>query len=259
MQLYFKKYGHGQPLLILHGLLGSSGNWHSLSRNSFGRFWTTYTLDLRNHGHSPHAPEMTYAAMARDVLEFAQDLHAGNVHVLGHSMGGKVAMELAIRYPHIVDRLVVVDVAPRAFDDRDASVIRAVKSVDLALHRDRKSIDRALADHFESPPVRQFLMKNLKHTRGRYEWRPNLDVLERAYSEIAGPLTAKGVFEGDTLFIRGGRSDYIRENDIADIERFFPAARVVTINEAGHWIHADAPDEFSHAVTHFLSNLVDAK
>ncbi len=259
MKLYYRKYGRGKPFLILHGLLGASGNWHSLSRTTFGRTWATYTLDLRNHGRSPHAREMTYAAMARDVLEFTQDLHAGDVHVMGHSMGGKVAMQLAISYPQLVDRLIVVDVAPRAFDDARPRVIQALKSVDLAKHTDRRSIDRALAPHFESRSVRQFLMKNLVRKDGRFAWRPNLDALERAYPGIAGPVTAKGIFEGDALFLRGELSDYIRESDERDIVRRFPAARIETVPGAGHWVHADAPEAFARRVSEFLASPVAAE
>ena len=259
MRLHYRKYGHGQPFLILHGLLGSSGNWHSLSRNVFGRNWATYTLDLRNHGGSPHASEMTYAAMARDVLEFAQDLHEGNVHVMGHSMGGKVAMELAISYPHIVDRLIVVDVAPRAFDDLRPKIVKTLRSLDLSLHSDRDSIDEALSKDVESAAVRQMLMKNLRHVDGRYVWLPNLPALEQSYENIAGPITAKGIFEGDTLFIRGEQSDYIRQTDLTGIQGRFPASEIVTINGAGHWVHADSPDEFARTVSEFLVSAVPSR
>jgi pimeloyl-ACP methyl ester carboxylesterase len=195
--------------------------------------------------------------MARDVLEFAQDLHTGNVHVLGHSMGGKVAMQLAISYPHMVDRLVVVDVAPRAFDDSRPAVIGALKEIDLSQHSDRETIDRALMSRFESTAVRQFLMKNLRLVDGQYVWLPNLDALEEAYEQISGPVTAKGIFEGDTLFIRGGKSDYIRESDLTEIYARFPAARIVTIDEAGHWVHADTPEEFASTVAEFLADTVE--
>jgi pimeloyl-ACP methyl ester carboxylesterase len=202
---------------------------------------------------------MSYAAMARDVLEFAQDLHAGNVHILGHSMGGKVAMELAISYPQIVDRLVVVDVAPRAFHDSHPAVIEALKSLDLSRHRDRDSIEHELSKDFESAAVRQFLMKNLRMLDGRFVWRPNLDALEQSYGQIAGPVTAKGIFDGETLFIRGGRSDYVRDSDVVEIGRRFPAARIATIDTAGHWVHADAPDEFTRTVSEFLLSPVKTR
>lgn len=258
VKLHYRVYGQGHPLLILHGLLGAGGNWHSLSRNVFAESLATYTLDLRNHGHSPHTEEMSYAAMARDVFEFAQDLHAGSVHVLGHSMGGKVAMQLALSYPQIVDRLIVVDVAPRAFDDDRPHVIEALKSIDLERHEDRKSIERALVDDFGSAPVRQFLLKNVRRSHGRYRWLPNLDALERTYPQIAGPITAKGIFEGDALFVRGEESDYIRTLDVDQIRLRFPAAQFVTVAGAGHWVHVDAPDEFARIVMDFLDKSVPA-
>jgi pimeloyl-ACP methyl ester carboxylesterase len=202
---------------------------------------------------------MTYAAMARDVLEFAQDLHEGNVHVMGHSMGGKVAMELAISYPHIVDRLIVVDVAPRAFEDPRPAVVKALRSLDLSLHSDRDSIEEELAKDFESASVRQLLMKNLRRVDGRYVWLPNLAALERSYENIAGPITAKGIFEGDALFIRGGQSDYIRDSDLSDILNRFPSSEIVTIEAAGHWVHADAPDAFARTVSEFLAAAVPVR
>jgi esterase len=202
---------------------------------------------------------MTYAAMARDVLEFAQDLHEGNVHLLGHSMGGKVAMELSISYPHLVDRMVVVDVAPRAFEDPRPSVVEALRLIDLSRHSHRDTIDNELKQSFASASVRQFLMKNLRMVDGRFAWRPNLDALQQAYAHIAGPITARGIFEGDTLFIRGGRSDYIRESDLDEIHARFPAAEVVTIDGAGHWVHADAPDEFARRVVEFLGSTVSTR
>ena len=197
--------------------------------------------------------------MARDVLEFAQDLHAGTVHVLGHSMGGKVAMQLAISYPQIVDRLIVVDVAPRAFDEVRPAVIEALQAIDLSGHSERETIDSELSAEFESEAVRQFLMKNLRLVDGQYAWLPNLDALERAYGQIAGPVTAKGIFEGETLFVRGGQSDYIRDSDLDEIYSRFPAAEVVTIDQAGHWVHADAPDEFAATVSEFLADTVEAR
>lgn len=191
--------------------------------------------------------------MAGDVLEFARNLRAGDVHVLGHSMGGKVAMQLAISYPQLVDRLVVIDVAPRAFDDDRPAVIRALRSVDLDQHASRTSIDRTLSDQIGPEDIRQFLLKNLGRVDGRFVWQPNLDALERGYRAIAGPVTAKGIFAGDTLFVRGGRSDYIRSADVDDIQRRFPSAHIATIPAAGHWVHVDAPDELGRLVTRFLA------
>lgn len=254
MKLFAKEYGDGFPLIILHGLLGSSGNWHTLSRNVFGTRYRVFTLDLRNHGQSPHSDEMTYELMAGDVREFMEDQGLSNAHVLGHSMGGKVAMELATAHPETVNKLIVVDIAPKAYPDHHTYILNALSGVDLANTESRQDVEAHLAKSIDSYPVRQFLLKNLGYDKEKgYFWKPNLHSISETYGHIAGERS-RGSFEGDTLFVRGGDSDYIVDSDMPLIRESFPSAQLETIEGAGHWVHAEAPSDFSVCVMDFLKD-----
>lgn len=252
VKLSFKQYGSGRPLIILHGLLGAGGNWHTLSRQVFSKQWSVLAVDLRNHGQSPHDPQMDYHTMAGDVHQLIRSEGMASAHVLGHSMGGKVAMQLALEHLGVVDRLIVVDVAPRAYDDRHSHIVEALKALDLSAHADRRSIDAELAKSIESNAIRQFLLKNLRHTPEGYVWIMNLEAIEASYDAIAGPITAEGSFGGPVLVVSGGASDYVTAYDKPEIRRLFPAARFVTVPNVGHWVHAEAPAEFARVVTEFL-------
>ncbi len=255
MKLFYKKYGEGKPLVILHGLLGASGNWHTLARNRFSAVATVITVDLRNHGQSPHDARMDYAAMSEDVRELLDDLGLPSANLLGHSMGGKVAMQLALSEPDRVDRLVVVDVAPKAYESRHDHIIAALRSLDLDAHESRSEIDDALSWDISSLAVRQFLLKNLRYSPDEgYSWLMNLRAIYQSYDDIAGPVTASGSFSGPALFVRGGESDYVLASDEDEIRRLFPDARFVTVEGAGHWVHAEAPAEFAEIVTEFLTD-----
>ncbi|MBT8401686.1 MAG: alpha/beta fold hydrolase, partial [Rhodothermia bacterium] len=220
----------------------------------FSNVASVIAADLRNHGQSPHGERMDYEAMSRDVLEMLDDLDLASVNLLGHSMGGKVAMQLALTEPDRVERLVVVDVAPKAYENRHENIIEALKSLDLAAYDSRSEIDEALKRDIPSLPVRQFLLKNLRYSaEDGYSWLVNLAAIDQSYDEIAGPVTATGEFSGPTLFVRGGQSDYLLQSDEDDIRRLFPEARFVTVEGAGHWVHAEAPNEFADIVIEFLA------
>lgn len=255
MDLFFRDYGSGPPLLILHGLLGASGNWHTLSGKLFSQAFHVFTLDLRNHGRSPHSDVFDYPTMASDVEAFMDKHGLETAHVVGHSMGGKAAMYLATTAPDRLGRLVVVDIAPKAYPARHEHILTALQAVHPPDYDDRSAIDAALAEHIDARPIRQFLLKNLtldSETK-TYRWQMNLDALVRNYDRVNEPLPAPAVFDGPTLFVRGERSDYIRDEDRSRITQHFPQARLVTIPGAGHWVHADAPDAFGEAVMDFLS------
>lgn len=252
MELFHRAYGEGPPLIVLHGLFGAGGNWHTLSSKHFGEIYSTYALDLRNHGSSPHSDEFDYPSMAADVVEFAGAHGLDRVHLLGHSLGGKVAMHVAIKWPDLVDHLVVADMSPLRARSGHDDIIEALQSVDFARVESRADADALLAKRIPSEPVRQFLLKNLKRgDSGRYAWKMNLPAIVRNYSKI-GEALPDGVFEGPTLFLRGTRSRYIEPEDEAAISRIFPNATIEDI-DAGHWIHAERPQEFADAVIHFLS------
>lgn len=256
VELNFSEYGEptAPPLLILHGFLGASGNWHTLSRNVFSRTHHVFALDLRNHGDSPHASEFDLPSMARDVRHFIEERDLAPVDLIGHSMGGKVGMELAIQHPDLIRRLVVVDIAPGAGDGGHESILGALQSVDLSGPTSRDEVDRQLSARISSKPIRQFLLKNLRSAGDNmYEWKNNLPVLAAGYPRINEPVM-DGVFEGPTLVISGERSPYIRESDRQEFSNRFPNVRMEVVTGAGHWVHAENPDEFSAKVLDFLDS-----
>lgn len=253
MELFYNQYGDdGSPLIILHGLLGAHGNWHTLSRTTFSDVARVYAVDQRNHGRSPHADRMDYDVMAADVREFIDREGLEGATLLGHSMGGKTAMQTALSYPDVVDRLIVVDMAPKKYPARHDHLLKALDRIDPTTYGDRDAIDAALAEDVPSRPIRQFLLKNLDYDGERYAWRMNLDAIRAHYDNLNAALPTDATFEGPSLFIRGGESDYVDEEDLPDIRTRFPAARLVTIDGAGHWIHADSPEPFAEAVLQFL-------
>jgi len=254
MDLFYKQYGEdGPPLLVLHGLLGANGNWHTLSRTAFQTVATVYAIDQRNHGRSPHTDRLDYPSMAADVKEFIEQHELGRAHLLGHSMGGKTAMQAALTYPSVVDRLIVVDMAPRAYTPRHTDLLDALARIDPSMYDDRDAIDDALAEDVPSWEIRQFLLKNLDYDGEEYTWKMNLDAIRRHYDDINAAVPDDRTFEGPTLFVRGGDSDYVSDTDGPDIRARFPNAELVTIEGAGHWVHADAPDALADTVTEFLT------
>lgn len=254
MELFYKQYGAGPPLLILHGLLGASGNWHTLASKVLAEHFSVYALDQRNHGRSPHTDDFDYPLMAEDLLGFIRQHDLGAPHLLGHSMGGKTAMQFALHYPEHTGKLIVVDMAPRAYPPHHSDLIAALQAVDLSVHDSRGEIDAFLAEAIPSRGVRQFLLKNLDYdsAAGQYSWRMNLDAIARNYAAINVGIEAPEPFRGEALFVRGGNSPYVQDDDIPQIEALFPNARLVTIEKAGHWVHAEQPQALAQVVLDFL-------
>ncbi len=254
LRLAYKEYGEGDPLIILHGLLGAGSNWHTLARSVFCRYYSVYTLDQRNHGRSPHADRIDYPSMAADLLRFLNDHDVEKSHLIGHSMGGKTAMEFALEYPERVAKLVIVDIAPKRYPPHYADVLDALLAVDLSVMTSRADIDHALADRIPDPAVRRFLLKNLSFDSqaGRYEWELNLEAIQKHYERLNEPIANGRKFEGPTLVVRGADSDYVEDRDEEAIKELFPVAECVTIENAGHWVHADQPETFADRVRSFL-------
>ncbi|MFB6231621.1 MAG: alpha/beta fold hydrolase [Salinibacter sp.] len=255
MDLYYNQYGEsGPPLIVLHGLLGGHGNWHTLSRTAFQTVARVYAVDQRNHGRSPHVERIDYPSMAGDLRSFIDRHQLAPASLLGHSMGGKTAMQTALSHPGRVDRLIVVDMAPKAYPPHHTQLLEAVARIDPTDYERRDEIDAALAEDVPSWPIRQFLLKNLNYDGEQYTWRMNLDAIRAHYDEITAAITADTTFDGPTLFVRGGESEYVAEEDRDEIRGLFPNAELVTIEEAGHWVHADAPDALAEVVTDFLTD-----
>lgn len=252
MQLHFQSYGHGGPLIILHGLFGSLENWHSMSQR-LGAEFQVFALDQRNHGRSPHAAEMNYQLMAEDLKGFVMGQHLSTIHLLGHSMGGKTAMIFALNYPDLVEKLIVVDIAPRPYAAEHLDILKALVALDLSPFKTRKEMESQLADSIPSAAVRQFLLKNVKRdTDGAYYWQMNLRSIEANYDRLNEAISSESSFDKPTLFIRGERSDYVRGEDLPLIRKLFPRSEFCDIAGAGHWVHADAPEAFLRKVREFL-------
>lgn len=254
MKLYHRDLGEGEPLVILHGLLGGSDNWGTVGRRLAERF-RVIMVDLRNHGRSPHNDSFDYGVMSGDVNELLQDMGLHRINLVGHSMGGKVAMSYAQYYPFKVLRLGVVDIAPRVYHSTFfQDLIDSLMAVSLEGADTRDEAEARFADLLPDPAFRGFVLKNLRLRReGGYDWRVNLPAIRRALPHILGDIGRLDAYTGPAAFFRGERSDYVRDADIPLIRDYFPAADVITIPGAGHWVHSDAPDAFQDALLQFLT------
>jgi esterase len=254
MHLHHESYGEGPPLIILHGLFGSLDNWRTMSKK-LGRLFRVFAVDMRNHGRSPHSDDFNYPLMAEDLKGFMDEHSLRSACILGHSMGGKAAMQFAVTCPDKVEKLVVVDIAPKDYPPRHNALLQTLLSLDLEAFARRTEIDAALQTAIPDTAVRQFLLTNLiRNEAGVYAWRMNLEVIERHYSEIIGGLNSDQSFGKPVLFLKGENSDYIQPDDYPFIARFFPHAHLVLIPGAGHWIQAEAPAEFLSVVVDFLQS-----
>lgn len=248
MRLHFYTEGQGDPVIILHGLLGSSDNWRMVS-GKLAAHYQVLSADLRNHGRSPRSPEMNYELMAEDVLGLIEREGLARVRLLGHSMGGKVAMEFALRHADRVERLIVADMAPRVYPARHRPILDALRSIDLSVCSTRQQVEKALLPNITDPRLRQFLLKAVTpQPNGLLAWRFNLEAISDRYERLGEALREGRVCDQPALFIRGGASDYLLDGDFDPIRILFPRARFHTIPGAGHWLHAEAPGEFIEAV-----------
>ncbi|MBX2941715.1 MAG: alpha/beta fold hydrolase [Cyclobacteriaceae bacterium] len=252
MKLFFRELGQGQPLIILHGLFGSSDNWHSLSK-VFAEKYKVYVVDQRNHGQSPHDPIHDYKALTDDLNEFIDDHQIEMPIVMGHSMGGKTAMNFAIRFPEKLSKLIVVDIVPKTYPVHHDSILEGLTSIDLGLLESRGQADEMLSQYVPQPAVRQFLLKNLaRDNNQKFEWRINIPVLEKHIEDMGAELQYKGKFKGPALFIVGVKSNYFRAGDDVLIRSYFPGAEIVTL-DTGHWVQAEDPKGFAEVVFNFVN------
>lgn len=256
--LHHKTFGQGPALLVLHGLFGSLDNWITLGRR-WAEHFSVYLVDQRNHGRSFHSQEWTYAAMAEDLHELMDHEGILQGHLLGHSMGGKTVMTFADLYPERIDRLMVADMGMRAYPPHHNDILAALSRVDLQQIDHRQDADAQLAAAgIAEPGIRQFLTKSLYRSGQGWAWRFNLPVIERQYHQVIAPVELGHPFEGPTLFLSGGRSSYVQPGDRADIQQAFPQAQFEVIEQAGHWLHAEAPQAFSQQVLAFLGATAQA-
>lgn len=252
MKLYSQQLGDGEPLIILHGLFGSSDNWLTIGKQ-LAEHYTVYLLDLRNHGKSQHTNEFGYDNMALDVREFMQDHNLTSTVMIGHSMGGKVAMKTALEYPNRINKLIIVDIAPRKYDIIHNNIIESLLALKIVELTDRNHADRQLAKTIENPMLRKFLLKNLSRDKeSGFKWQINLEAICKHLDQLGEQIFSNHQFNKATLFIKGELSDYIIPEDEKEISLLFPNSEIKTIPKATHWLHAEKPELFIKYLLDFL-------
>jgi len=254
MELFFRKYGYGKSIIILHGLYGISDNWVNYARKLSENF-SIYIPDLRNHGHSGHSMHFNYDVMVEDIVEFIEKNEIENPILIGHSMGGKVAMKFVLNNPNMVSKLVVIDMSARNYHLRSihSNIINAMLDIDFLKIKSRKEVDAFLSKFIEDNRIRQFVMKNLHRTEKKsFSWRINLQAIIDNLDLLFEEIINQGNFTGKTLFIKGEKSDYINDEDYLEMKKYFPNSNIITISNAGHWVQVDNPDDFFNALQNFL-------
>ena len=256
MQLNFKKYSDaGEPLLVLHGLFGNHSNWGAHCRK-FAEVYSVYGVDLRNHGDSPHVDELNYQVMADDIRELLQQLAIEHCYLIGHSMGGKVAMQLALTWPKLIRKLIIVDIAPVAYDnkaDGHAKILQGMAAMNLAQIGNRKEAEIQLQEFVTDDATRKFILTNLvRSDNAGYRWRLNLESIQKNYDKLREKPVGEKPYTQPVLFVKGALSNYIHLKHEKEILRLFPAARVKIVMEAGHWVHSERPLVFQKIALDFL-------
>jgi len=252
--LYSKIEGSGKPLLILHGFLGMSDNWKTLGAQFASEGFEVHILDLRNHGRSFQSEEFSYDLMVQDIIQYCKEHQLEKINVIGHSMGGKTAMLLALCYPNLVNKLIVADIGSKYYAPHHQDILAGLNAVDFTLKPSRSEVEEILSHHIPDFGTRQFLLKNLFWQEpGQLAFRFNLAVFNKKITEIGVALPTDLVFEKPTLFIRGANSNYILDEDFEAIKVQFPDANFETIPNAGHWLHAENPALFYQLSLSYLN------
>ncbi|MGE4346368.1 MAG: alpha/beta fold hydrolase [Flavobacteriaceae bacterium] len=243
--LYSRIEGKGKPLLILHGYLGMSDNWKTLSGKFAEAGFQVHALDLRNHGRSFHSEEFSHELMMQDILQYCKFHNLKKISLIGHSMGGKLAMFLAVTHPDLIDKLIIADISVREYSPHHQDILKALNSVDFSIHTDRKQVEQVIAQYVPDFGTRQFLLKNVyRITPNQLGFRMNLKSLTENYNNMGIEIPKSSKYDKSVLFLRGEKSNYIRERDEQDILNIFPKAEIKTVSKAGHWLHAENPEEF---------------
>jgi esterase len=249
--LHYQQQGTGADIILIHGLLGSLENLNMVAKNLRENYRVT-NIDVRNHGLSFHKNSMSYKELAQDVVELMGKTGIERSHILGHSMGGKIAMELALTHSEKVDKLIVADIAPVAYPSHHAVIIEGLQSINVEKIESRRDADNQLSQYVDEVGIRQFLLRNLVVKEGKLNFKCNLDNIEECYQEIMKGYQGDQTFAGDTLFIKGGNSNYITADHRNIINQLFPNSRAKIIQGAGHWLHAEKTIAFNKLVNDFL-------
>ncbi len=253
MKLNYKTFGQGDPIIILHGLFGSLDNWQSFAK-SLAKDFMVYILDQRDHGKSPHTKEFDYILLAEDLHRFMEKNWIFSAHIVGHSMGGKTAMQFAALYPEMLEKLIVLDITPKKYKAHHDTLFQALLSLNLTTLTSRKEAEKSLEVKIKDHSVRTFLLKNLKRNKdGSFKWKLNLPLLYKNYDKISMEIDYLETVDVPTLFVKGSNSNYILEEDKEPLRSIFSNASFKTIEGAGHWLHADKPQELKNILVDFIT------
>ena len=251
MKLFFRKFGEGEPIIILHGLFGMSDNWLTIGKE-LSKKYSVFLVDQRNHGQSPHSDIFNYKAMSDDLFEFVNEQNLDGVTIIGHSMGGKTAMWFATEHPEKVSKLIIVDIAAKFYPVHQQEIVDALLSLDFSIIRSRKEAEEKLSLKIKDEGTKQFLLKNIYwRDKDTLDWRFNLEMLSKNIDTVGEVINENARFDKPTLFLRGEKSDYILDEDIILIKKIFPKAELITVPNAGHWVHADNPQGLLESVREF--------
>ncbi|KGO79568.1 alpha/beta hydrolase [Flavobacterium beibuense F44-8] len=252
--LHSRVEGEGKPLLIIHGFLGMSDNWKTLGGQYAEKGYQVHVIDMRNHGKSFHSEEFDYSAMVQDIYDYCLYYKLEKIDVIGHSMGGKASMFFAVAHPEMLDRLVIADIGPKYYRPHHQDILAGLNAVDFSMKPGRSDVEDILKKYIDDFGTRQFLMKNLYWKEpGHLDFRFNLKVLTDKIENIGAALPEGSVYDGPVLFLRGDRSNYIKDEDFEMIHNHFPKAIIKDIKNAGHWLHAENPKDFLTETLEFLT------
>jgi esterase len=256
MELHHKIYGSGEPVIILHGIFGMLDNWHNFATKLSSHF-QVITVDQRNHGRSGHSDEFNYVLMCEDLIELVKKLNLDKINLIGHSMGGKTAMNFALKYPEIIKNLIVIDIGIKKYRKSHEFIFEAINEIKLEKMNSRTGIEIFLHQYIPNDAIVKFLMKNISRQNddNKFIWKMNFKALEQNYDHIISEVKSPNQFIGSTLFVKGANSDYLHEDELLKIRKIFPNAQMNIIDGAGHWIHAEKENELLTVSTNFLNKL----
>ncbi len=252
-KLSFRIIGQGTPVIILHGLFGMLDNWLTIAKKLEAQGFMPILIDQRDHGRSQHTDDFNYHLLANDLYQFMEDNWIHETYLIGHSMGGKVALQFMADHASLIKKLVIVDIGMKKYPGGHEEVLKALNSIDIYQLNSRDEAENELYKILKDTGTVQFLMKNLTRTKeGGYEWKMNLKLLEKKYKNILAEITYEHPVFTEVLFIKGEKSDYLLDEDISTIQQVMPNSRFITIPNAGHWVHVDQPDELFHNIIDFI-------
>lgn len=254
MKLNYKVLGEGKPLVILHGLFGTLDNWMTAGKYLSTQGYQVFLVDQRNHGKSPHDDVFDYDAMSSDLNDFLVTHDLKNATLIGHSMGGKTIMQFILTHIYKPEKVVIVDIGPKAYPPHHQQILDAFDSISLSDITKRSDADTMLAKTIDDFGVRQFLLKNLDRTDGGYQWKMNYPIIKANIENVGASMENVGVYNESILFIKGALSNYILESDEVSIKKVFPKAKFESVSGSGHWVHAENPVEFGEKLMNYLND-----